>query len=736
MPDPDSPSLQGLNPEQRAAVLHEKGPLLVLAGAGSGKTRVITHRLARLIESGVDARTIVAVTFTNKAAREMRERSLRLLGGRALASFIGTFHSWGVRFLRRHAAAARLDPRFGIADSADQLAVVKQAMSEAGVSEQVLAPGSVRARISQAKNALRSPESFEASADDFASERIARIYALYEKLLSSSGALDFDDLIVRPVRLLRSEAAVLAAERRRTRHLLIDEYQDTNGAQDALVKLLGEGADSLCAVGDEDQAIYRWRGAEVEHILRFDADFPGAHVVPLERNYRSTAGILEAASALVSHNRRRRPKALRADRGAGARVRLWRFEEDREEAGEIARAVSESGRPPSDVAVLYRTNAQSRAFEEELLRHRIPYVVYGGMKFYERAEVKDALAYLRLALRPEDDLAFRRVVNVPARGIGSATLEIVARAARESGRSWWDVSGEALPGLTERARVALGRFRAVVTDLHGKAADWTPSALLEHLLQATGYAALYERSEEPEDVARRENLEELLSSAREFERSNEEGATISDYLDAVALATDADTDTRAGAVTLSTLHAAKGLEFPAVFVVGLEEGFLPHGNSAEDPEELEEERRLLYVGMTRAKDELTLTLADRRLVYGRVQYRQPSRFVEELPAAAIEERGKPSRFASFRSTLFDRDATPPRGGRRAEVEYDFDAQPDAAEPEESGDLRRGRRVRHPRYGIGTILSQEGSGDDTRLTVYFERAGKKKFVARYADLTLA
>jgi DNA helicase-2/ATP-dependent DNA helicase PcrA len=357
------------------------------------------------------------------------------------------------------------------------------------------------------------------------------------------------------------------------------------------------------------------------------------------------------------------------------------------------------------------------------------------MKFYERAEVKDALAYLRLALRPEDDLAFRRVVNVPARGIGSATLEIVARAARESARSWWQVSGEPMPGLTERARVALGRFRAVVTDLHEKAADWTPSALLEHLLQSTGYAALYERSEEPEDVARRENLEELLSSAREFERSNEEGATIADYLDAVALATDADTDARAGAVTLSTLHAAKGLEFPAVFVVGLEEGFLPHGNSAEDPEELEEERRLLYVGMTRAKDELTLTLADRRLVYGRVQYRQPSRFVEELPAGALEERGKAPRFSSFRPTIFDRDDDArPRAGRRTEVEYDFDPQPEADQGE-SGNLRRGRRVRHPRYGIGTILAQEGSGDDTRLTVYFDRAGKKKFVARYADLSL-
>jgi DNA helicase II / ATP-dependent DNA helicase PcrA len=717
-------SLAGLNPEQREAVLHERGPLLVLAGAGSGKTRVITHRLARLVETGADPRAIVAVTFTNKAAAEMRDRARRLSASAARLGFVGTFHSFGLRFLRRNAAGARLDPHFSIADSADQLTLVKEAMAEAGVSEQVLTPGAVRARISQAKNVLLTPPEFEAAQNDFAGERIARVYRIYERKLSASGALDFDDLIVRPVRLLRGTPELLAAERRRVRHLLIDEYQDTNASQDALVKLYGETADSLCAVGDEDQAIYRWRGAEVEHILGFDTDFPGARIVALERNYRSTTGILQAASALVSHNRRRRPKALSSDRGPGARVRLWHFEEDRQEVEEVARTVAEAGRAPSEIAVLYRTNAQSRAFEEELLRRRIPYVVVGGMKFYERAEVKDALAYLRLAVRPEDDLAFRRVVNVPARGIGSATLERIAERVQDTGRSWWAVSGEPLPGLSERARTALSRFRAVISDLSARAVSYTPSALLEHLLAATGYAALYESSEEPEDVARRENLEELLSSAREFERSNEEGATIADYLDAVSLATELDTEARGGAVTLSTLHAAKGLEFPAVFVVGLEEGYLPHGNSAEDPDELEEERRLLYVGMTRARDELTLTLADRRLVYGRVQYRSPSRFVEELPREALEERGVSTSSRSLRPTLFDRGSGRDAGG--------FEAEPDP-EPEA---LRRGRRVRHPRYGYGVILAQEGSGDDTRLTVFFDRAGKKKFMARYADLTPA
>jgi DNA helicase II / ATP-dependent DNA helicase PcrA len=710
---PGADLLSSLNPEQREAVLHGKGPLLVLAGAGSGKTRVITHRLAHLVRGGLDPRSITAVTFTNKAAAEMRERAQVLLGGAALASFVGTFHSWCLRFLRRRHREAKLPPRFAIADTSDQLALVKEAMAELSISEQVLPPNAVRARISNAKNALVTAERFAERETDYAGERIGQVYALYEKKLAATGALDFDDLIARSVRLLSSDAAVLADERRRIRHLLIDEYQDTNSAQDALVKLLGGGADSLAAVGDEDQAIYRWRGAEVEHILHFEEDFPGARIVALEANYRSTAKILAAAAGLVSHNRRRREKRLRADRGEGAAVRLWRFEEDRAETEAVAREVASSGKAPGEIAVLYRTNAQSRPFEEELVRRRIPYVVVGGMKFYERAEVKDVLAYLRLAARPEDDLAFRRVVNVPARGIGAATLDRIAAVVRETGKSWWEASAD-LTGVTDRARTALARFREIVLDLHEKAATWTPSALLDHLLAVTGYGDLYANSEDREDVARRENIEELLSSSREFERRNAEGATIGEYLDTVALATDTDAAAASGgAVTLSTLHAAKGLEFDTVFVVGLEEGYLPHGQSAEDEDELEEERRLLYVGMTRARDQLTLTLADRRLVYGRVEPRRPSRFVDELPEAALEERmfGRPA------PTIF---------AARAYEEAPVDDRP----------LRRGKRVRHPRYGYGVILTEEGSGDETRLTVYFDRAGKKKFVARYADLTPA
>jgi len=715
----DTDLLTGLNPEQKQAVLHDKGPLLVLAGAGSGKTRVITHRLARLVAAGADPRAIAAVTFTNKAAGEMRERAQKLLGGGPLRSFVGTFHSWSLRLLRRRAREAGLPPRFSIADSSDQLALVKEAMEELAIPTDRLPANSVRGRISSAKNALVSVERFTTAQTDYAGTLVAKVYALYEKKLAATGALDFDDLIGKSVKLLSSQPGILAEERRRVRHLLIDEYQDTNTSQDALVKLLGATAESLCAVGDEDQAIYRWRGAEVEHILRFDTDFPGARIVALEANYRSTAKILAAASGLVAHNRRRREKRLRADRGEGSAVRVWRFDEDRNEIEAVAQEIADAG-APGETAVLYRTNAQSRPFEEELVRRRIPYIVVGGMKFYERAEVKDVLAYLRLAARPEDDLAFRRVVNVPARGIGAATLEKLAQAARETGRSWWEVSAEPPAGLPERARTALGRFRHIVEDLHARAETATPSALLEHLLGVTGYGALYANSEDREDVARRENIEELLSSAREFELRNAEGATIAEYLDTVALATDADAAGPAGAVTLSTLHAAKGLEFKNVFVVGLEEGFLPHGQSAEDEEELEEERRLLYVGMTRAKDSLTVTVADRRLVYGRVEPRRPSRFLDEIPKTATEDR------------FFGRPSAPTIFGRRSFV---AEAEDESQEVDDRP-LRRGRRVRHPRYGYGVILGEEGSGEEMRLTVYFDRAGKKKFVARYADLTPA
>jgi DNA helicase-2/ATP-dependent DNA helicase PcrA len=721
-PDP----AEGLNPEQRAAVLHDRGPLLVLAGAGSGKTRVVTRRLARLVGDGADPRRLVAVTFTNRAAEEMRERVRALLGVSRLESFVGTFHAWGLGFLRRHAEAAGLSPGFSIADGGDQASLVREAMAEENLSEQTFSPGAVHSRISAAKSALVSPARFAETETDFSGVRIARVYAAYEKKLKRVNAADFDDLIRLPVETLGRSEEIRRATQSSIEHLLVDEYQDTNAAQDALVKLLAGGALSLCAVGDEDQSIYRWRGARVEHILQFEEDFPGAAVVALTRNYRSTARILEAAGAVVSRNRRRRPKVLRAEGAEGGPVVARTFRDDRLESEWIVSRIAESPRPRAEHAVLFRVNAQSREIEDELVRRNIPYVFIGGQKFYERAEVKDAIAYLRLAAEPADDLAFRRVVNVPARGIGAATLDRLAAHAREAGVSLYEASEKAA-GLTERARVALERFRRIV-QAGGSKAPGPTSELLEFLLEESGYRALY-AGEDPEDVGRRENLRELVSAAREYEIRAGEAASLREFLDTMALATDAEISRAGGAVSLLTLHSAKGLEFSEVFISGVEEGFLPHTQSAQSEDEVEEERRLLYVGMTRARESLTLTLSRRRMLYGETRPRQPSRFLEDLPpsveriddepvAAAAsydpeEERGTFERPYSPAVTVARRRAQPP------------DAVPG---------LGRGQRVRHPRYGAGVILQQEGSGEEARLTVYFDRAGKKKFVAKFADLT--
>ncbi len=729
----DHSLLEGLNPEQREAVSHAKGPLLVLAGAGSGKTRVVTRRLARLIEDGADPRSVVAVTFTNKAAEEMRERVRALLGVSRLASFVGTFHSWGLRFLRRAGGADGRTAAFSIADSGDQAALVREAMAELSISEQMLTPGAALSRISEAKSALVSPARAASAADGFAAEKIASIYSVYEKKLRAGNAFDFDDLIGVSVRLLESSEPTRTAEQRSIAHLLIDEYQDTNGAQDALVKLIGAAAESLVAVGDEDQSIYRWRGARVEHILRFEEDFPGATVVSLTRNYRSTSRILKAAGAVVSANRRRRPKVLVGESGEGEPVEVRSFRDDRSEADWIVSRLEDRVHPLSESAILFRVNAQSRSFEDELVRRRIPYVVIGGMKFYERAEVKDSIAYYRLALDFRDDLAFRRVVNRPARGIGEATLERVAKTAAEKGVSLFEGS-EVAEGVTERARIALARFRETVRELGSRSAELSAAALLELVLEKSGYGDLYARSEEPEDVARRENLKELVSAAREYELREGESASARGFLDALALASDADGPRPEGAVSLLTLHSAKGLEFSQVFVAGLEEGFLPHSQSTASEEEIEEERRLLYVGMTRARRRLTLTLARHRLLYGEARPRYPSPFLDELPEDVVRIDADP--FSARTPSLFSR---PNRKEEESSPVFRGPSITVARRKPVPGTLpglQRGARVRHPTYGAGVILQQEGSGDDARLTVFFDRAGKKKFLAKFANLTPA
>jgi len=780
--------LEGLNPEQAAAVSHGDGPLLVLAGAGSGKTRVLTRRLAWVVAHGVPQEAVVAVTFTNKAAGEMKERVGALLGTERPRSFVGTFHAWGVRLLRRFPDEAGVPKGFVVFDSDDQLAVVKRAMKEVALPEKSATPRQLQSRISQAKNEGIQPDDFPQRFGDFLGSRLADIARAYEKSLRASKALDFDDLLLLSTRLVATHDDVRDLLRRSVRHLLVDEYQDTNRVQAKLVRLIAGEAGNLFVVGDEDQSIYRWRGADVSNILEFTREFPSAKTVRLERNYRSTAPILKAAGAVVAENRRRLGKKLKATKTGGENVRLAIFDEERDEAKEIVSriAAARRARPRSEVAVLFRTNAQSRPFEDELLRSNLPYVLVGGTKFYERAEIKDALAYLRLAGNPADDVSFRRVVNVPARGVGAATLEAVEAAAKARGVPLF-LALDALPeDLTERAKKALGEFRHLVAKLRdfGAEAGNGAGASVALALEETGLLRLYENSLDPQDEARRENLDELLAAAREHERAASFGGegddpTVAGFLDAVTLRADADEADERKGILLITLHAAKGLEFDDVFLAGFEDGSLPHASSKGDEDQFEEERRLAYVGMTRAKERLTLSYVLRRMVRGEWMSREPSPFLFAIPESVLEREDLTSGFGRGRERpgiFLEREEGNPRGpGGRSSFgrgggslfpDYENESQEPGASPSypskkssspssrfparnltpvrsymkrtppppTASGFRRGSKVRHPEYGAGVVLTIEGSGDAEKVVVYFDRAGRKKFVARFANLT--
>jgi DNA helicase-2/ATP-dependent DNA helicase PcrA len=784
--------LEGLNPEQAAAVSHGEGPLLVLAGAGSGKTRVLTRRLAWVVAHGVPQEGVVAVTFTNKAAGEMKERVGALLGTERPRSFVGTFHAWGVRLLRRFPDEAGVPKGFVVFDSDDQLAVVKRAMKEVALPEKSATPRQIQSRLSQAKNEGIPPDDFPRRFGDFLGSRLADIARSYEKALRASKALDFDDLLVLSTRLVAQRDDVRALLQRSIRHLLVDEYQDTNRVQAKLVRLIAGEAGNLFVVGDEDQSIYRWRGADVSNILEFTRDFPTAKTVRLERNYRSTAPILKAAGAVVAENRRRLGKTLKATKKGGENVRLAVFDEERDEAREIVAriAAARRARPGSEVAVLYRTNAQSRAFEDELLRSNMPYILVGGTKFYERAEIKDALAYLRLAANPADDVSFRRVVNVPARGIGAATLEAVSAAASGRGVSLF-AALDSLSNLTERARKALTEFRTLVAKLRdfGLVEGTGAGAAVALMLEETGLVKLYENSLDPQDEARRENLDELLAAAREHERAASFGGEGDDpsaagFLDAVTLRADADDVDEKKGILLITLHAAKGLEFDDVFLAGFEDGSLPHASSKDDDDQFEEERRLAYVGMTRAKDRLTLSYVLRRMVRGEWMSREPSPFLDAIPESVLQREDLTSGFGRGRTGDFSGGGEGrrqlgggrPFGGGRGFggaasggalfPDYENESQESTAyssspskksfspssrfparnitpvrpvmkrtpAPPTASGFRRGSKVRHPEYGTGVVLTIEGSGDAEKVVVYFDHAGRKKFVARYANLS--
>jgi DNA helicase II / ATP-dependent DNA helicase PcrA len=760
--------LSTLNPRQREAVTHESGPLLVLAGAGSGKTRVITYRIAWLVaEARVPADAVMAVTFTNKAANEMLERAARIVpfaGGRPT---IGTFHSTAVRFLRRWADRLGYTSRFVIYDTADQLALVKRSLRELGFDEDRFTPRSVLSRISNAKNELQGPDEFAGRATDFFGSKIAEAYRVYQKGLRTFDAMDFDDLIGNWVRLLREHPDVRELHLQRYKHLLIDEYQDTNHAQYALAKLLTGEEGNVVAVGDEDQSIYRFRGANIDNILNFERDFPGATVVKLEQNYRSTGNILDAAIGVVSNNVARKGKTLFTDGGRGEPVRVVSCETEREEAryvvGEIARLRGEV--PLQECAVLFRTNAQSRPFEEELLERNMPYTVVGGVRFYDRAEVKDVLAYLRLIVRPHDTPSLERIINTPSRGIGDATWKAIESEAEEKDLSVTDVIDGELAFLAERARKAVREFRETIDDLR-RAADKPLPDLIDYVVLRTGYRKALLASRDPQDEARLENIGELVSSAREFVETRETGS-IADYLDTITLMADVDSYDGEKGLTLMTLHAAKGLEFKVVFLAGMEEGILPHGQAVNDYGDIEEERRLCYVGMTRARERLYCLHCFQRRLYGQTREQTPSQFIDEIPAEVREDvrlgsagnlrgsygtarmpyRDKPSYRApsspQARGGAANGRTGPGSAGnvmnffQDAPVRFDPNAIRAAKEAEPSGaTFRRGTRVRHAQFGVGVILQIEGKGDKEKLTIFFDRAGKKTLLTKIAKLEKA
>ena len=889
--------LDELNPQQREAVETTEGPVLILAGAGSGKTRVITFRIAYLIEKmGVMPESILAVTFTNKAASEMAGRVEKLVGGMSIAKpVISTFHSFCVRVLRRDIEALRipstvpgqppigLTKNFVIYDESDQQQVVKGVMRRLGLDDKQLTPRNVLSRISWAKNHMLDPQETYLQSADPKTEKIAHIFEEYRKELLKANAMDFDDLLLEAMRLLKSVAAVREYYNRRFQYLLVDEYQDTNRPQYELMRLLASDGHNVCAVGDEDQSIYSWRGADIRNILEFERDFPEAKIVRLEQNYRSTQNILEAASVVVANNVRRKGKNLWTARQGGAKIGYYEAPDGENEAlfaadtiNRYARAAGENGET-ARAAVLYRTNSQSRLFEEAMRRYQLKYHVVGGFSFYERAEIKDLISYLKVIQNPDDSVSLLRVINTPVRGIGKTTIETIERLALETGLSMWGAVGEAITRqlLAARALAALKSFRDLIEDgramlagrfverveattgvrsdegaaelrsawtgeapvptqppptqpppnQHGGDTDFDPgnfsfdfaagdsaedeatgegprlstdgavqgfrspgaaantSEILKFLIDRTGYIKLLEEEDTPESYSRIENLRELVNAAMD---SRDRGETLDEFLDHAALVSDADQYDEHAQITLMTLHAAKGLEFPLVVLAGMEEGLFPHSRTMLEPDAIEEERRLCYVGMTRAMDTLILSRAVYRRRYGTdmPEASVPSRFLEEVPPQLVEELGGSRRSASHLGTgrvgtgaLARPAGRSPAAAESTHYSYEDEDQsvtwnparvkPKAAtplanynsidniaeffasrgkkfnvpklpteEPKGRRGFRPGQKVKHPKYGEGTVYRREGDGEDAKITVQFPRFGLKKLVERYAQLEKA
>ena len=732
--------LEGLNPTQRDAVVHAEGPLLVVAGAGSGKTRVLTHRIAHLIaEQGVSPFEILAITFTNKAADEMRSRLGALVGPVADKMWVSTFHAACVRMLRRDAASVGYPSSFTIYDQADALRLVGYVLRDQGLDTKRFPPRSVHATISAAKNDFVGVDAFAEGASQIFERKIAEVYREYQLRLHKAGAMDFDDLLGVAVQLLQRNPEVLDHYRRRFRHVLVDEYQDTNRVQNELVLLLGAAHGNVCVVGDSDQSIYRFRGADIRNILEFEEAFPDATVVVLEQNYRSTQNILDAANAVIANNMGRKPKDLWTDQGRGDPIVRFHAEDEADEAHWVCGQLSnlhDEGMRWGDMAVFYRTNAQSRVIEEMLMRSGVPYKVIGGTRFYDRKEVKDALAYVKAVVNPADEVSLKRILNVPKRGIGESTVARLDAFAASRGITFMEALRRADDtDLASRAVKAIERFLALHDDMASLVGDG-PAALVEGVLRRSGYAAELEAEHSVEAEGRLENLAELVGAAGEF-------ADVDEFLEQVSLV--ADTDELAddeSSVVLMTLHSAKGLEYPVVFLVGLEDGVFPHLRSIGEPDELEEERRLCYVGITRARERLFLSHAWARSLWGSTQYNPPSRFLDEIPGHLVESvgegRARRTGEGGWRERLgAGRSGSSTGDGFAANRERRIDSALAPAPPTPSGadqlGLRVGDDVRHATFGEGVITAIRGAGDKAEATVHFRGKGEKVLLLNWAPL---
>ncbi|EPD60766.1 MULTISPECIES: DNA helicase PcrA [Streptomyces] len=756
--------LDGLNDNQRAAVVHSGTPLLIVAGAGSGKTRVLTHRIAHLLaERSVHPGQILAITFTNKAAGEMKERVEQLVGPRANAMWVMTFHSACVRILRRESKKLGFTSSFSIYDAADSKRLMALVCRDLDLDPKRYPPKSFSAKISNLKNELIDEEDFAAQATDGFEKTLAQAYAMYQSRLREANALDFDDLIMTTVNLLRAFPDVAEHYRRRFRHVLVDEYQDTNHAQYALVRELVGTAQhdedvppsehdlppaELCVVGDADQSIYAFRGATIRNILQFEEDYPNATTILLEQNYRSTQTILTAANAVIERNESRRPKNLWTNAGAGARITGYVADTEHDEAqfvaDEIDRLTDAGDAKAGDVAVFYRTNAQSRVFEEVFIRVGLPYKVVGGVRFYERKEVRDVLAYLRVLANPEDSVPLRRILNVPKRGIGEraeAMIDALAQREKISFPQALRRVDEAY-GMAARSANAVKKFNTLMEDLRTIVESGAgPATVLEAILERTGYLAELQASTDPQDETRIENLQELAAVALEFEQESgedEESAGLADFLERVALVADSDQipdeeEDGSGVITLMTLHTAKGLEFPVVFLTGMEDGVFPHMRALGQTKELEEERRLAYVGITRARERLYLTRSSLRSAWGQPSYNPPSRFLEEIPAQHVDwkRKGATAPVASGPASGVAASLSSSRSRSSASGASGFATSRASDKPVVS--LAVGDRVTHDQFGLGTVVAVKGTGGNAEATIDFGDAKPKRLLLRYAPV---